>query len=100
MSTWEKLEWVVIFVALLSVWPWMLWPTPFWRAVAWGMIGVLAGIFVWRMILFHRRLREMDPEAEERQGWPPTGPQPSPPSRAGGQSEGRGEPPPPAPPPQ
>ena len=74
MSRWEKLEWVVIFIALLSLWPRMFWPTLFWCAVSWGMLAVLAGIFVWRMLLFHRRLAEMDKGSEEQQTWPPGGP--------------------------
>ncbi len=73
MSRGEKLQWAVIFAALASMWARMIWPHLVWRIISWVMLGVLAGMFIWKMVLFHRRVEEAEKEGDEHRRQPPTG---------------------------
>ena len=78
MSRAEKAQWVVVLLAVASLWPRMIWPGLVWRVLSWVVLAVLAGMFVWKMVIFHRRVDEMEKESEDQQTWPPAGPTPPP----------------------
>lgn len=78
MSRAEKVQWVVVLLAVASLWPRMIWPGLIWRVLSWVVLAVLAGMFVWKMVIFHRRVDEMEKESEDQQGRPPTGGGPPP----------------------
>ena len=94
MSRGEKVQWIIVLVALASLWPRMIWPHLIWRVVSWLMLAVLAGMFICKMVLFHRHLDEMDNESEDQQTCPPSkgtkppSADPAPP-RTGGPPPGR-----------
>lgn len=65
-------ETVSIFAAIVSLWPAYIWPAlrrkpaePVWLIVCYAMLAVMLFVFVRRMVVFHRLVREQQ-EARRR----------------------------------
>jgi hypothetical protein len=61
-------ETIAIFLALASLWPAYILdlPGPYWRILSYVMLGLMAAIFVRRMIVFHRLAREAEQERQKK----------------------------------
>lgn len=62
-------ETVSILLAIAALWPAYIlrWPQPVWRWLSYAMLGVMAVVFVRRMVAFRRLAREAE-EKRRREG--------------------------------
>ena len=61
-------ETIATFLALASLWPAYILglPGPYWRILSYVMLGLMAVIFVRRMITFRRLAREAEEERQKK----------------------------------